>query len=48
MTPRHPLINTAHPVALLVKRTLFVVLGIPLLVAIGMKLAGRDFMLRRN
>ena len=38
MTPRHPLINTSHPVAMVVKRALFVVFGIPLMVAIGMSL----------
>ena len=38
MTARHPLINYSHPVALVVKRALFVVFGIPLIVAIGMSL----------
>ncbi len=36
---RHlPLINTAHPVAMVAKRGLFVVFGIPMLVAIGASL----------
>jgi len=36
---RHqPLINTSHPVALIVKRTLLTIFGIPMLVAIGMSL----------
>jgi cardiolipin synthase len=38
VTPRHPLINYSHPVAMVVKRALFVVFGIPLMVAIGMSL----------
>ena len=38
MTARHPLINTAHPVAQMIKRALFTVFGIPLLVAIAMSL----------
>jgi cardiolipin synthase len=35
---RYPLINTAHPVARMVKRTLLITFGIPMLVAIGMSL----------
>ena len=35
---RYPLINTAHPVAMVVKRALLVTFGIPMLVAIGMSL----------
>jgi cardiolipin synthase len=35
---RSPLINTAHPVALVIKRALLTVFGIPLLVAIAMSL----------
>ena len=38
VTARHPLINTAHPVAQMIKRALFTVFGIPLLVAIAMSL----------
>ena len=35
---RHPLINISHPVALVVRRTLLTIFGIPMLVAIGMSL----------
>jgi cardiolipin synthase len=35
---RYPLINTAHPVARILRRALMLVFGIPMLVAIGMSL----------
>lgn len=38
MPTRSPLINTAHPVVVLVRRTLMVVFGIPMLVAVAMSL----------
>ena len=38
MQPRYPLINTAHPVARLLRRVLMVVFGIPMVVAIAMSL----------
>lgn len=38
MQSRYPLINTAHPVARILRRALMLVFGIPALVAIGMSL----------